>query len=629
VQIGPYALLEPLDRSGPGVVYRARGPEGSAAVRVLPAGVVREEDVERLRTALAAGRRVVHPGVVRVLGVGVADGQAWIARDLVAGPSLAARVERDGPLEPAAVVRLGGAVARALAALHGRGLLHLRVTPASVVFDAGGRPLLADVGLARLLGSPAGPAADDEGLAPELRAGGPGAAPGPAADVFGLGVTLYVALTGRPPAADGAPRPPSTVRPGVDAALEAIVLRCLRPEPGARFATAAGLARALEGWSEARATGGRPVLVLATTLVAAAVLAGVVAVGSGRGDGARPAAPARSSAPRGGARAGATPRAGESSPGPPARGGADAPAPDPDDELARAAELLATGRLAAARALLDARLAVDPGDAAALRLRGRAAFAAGDLEAALADLEAAFEAGAPSADGWHELAAWRAYRGELVAAADACERALDLDPEHLPALVLLESLQAELEAAAGEVAALEAAAAEEPESPERWLELARAARVAGDVEAAVAAAGRATTLDPASGQAWRALGEALAAARVAEEADRAYGRAVALDPRDAEALAGRGAVRIRLERPVDAVVDTTRALEVAPEHAEALLHRAIARYQLGDLPGARVDAVRLAAAAPDHPWARQLLALVGVGVDDDGAGDDDGAAPPR
>lgn len=107
--------------------------------------------------------------------------------------SLRDRVVRSGPLPPAEVAEIGHLLAATLAELHGKGLAHLDVTPGNVLFQDG-RPLLSDFGLCA--DSQAGQ--DDEQLAnwehaaPELWKNEPSAF----SDVYGLGSTLFYALTG-------------------------------------------------------------------------------------------------------------------------------------------------------------------------------------------------------------------------------------------------------------------------------------------------------------------------------------------------------------------------------------------------------------------------------------------------
>jgi serine/threonine-protein kinase len=139
-----------------------------------------------------------------------------------------------------------------------------------VLLAGDGRPLLTDFGLARLMDCDSGWTQSGAVLgtpsymAPE-QAAGKNREVGPATDVHALGALLYRCLTGRPPFQGETlletldhirfrePVPPSVLRPGLPAALGDICLRCLRKEPGARYASARSLADDLRRAAPARA----------------------------------------------------------------------------------------------------------------------------------------------------------------------------------------------------------------------------------------------------------------------------------------------------------------------------------------------------------------------------------------
>ena len=142
------------------------------------------------------------------------------------------------------MVTLAGPLAQALAAAHARGAVHGDVTPANVLFAADGRPLLADLGLARAAGEAGlGVAGTPEYLDPTVAAGG---TPTPAGDVHGLAGCCYHALTGRPPfegpsaaatlavAAEGRHVPLAALAPDVPTALTALVEQGLHVDPERR-----------------------------------------------------------------------------------------------------------------------------------------------------------------------------------------------------------------------------------------------------------------------------------------------------------------------------------------------------------------------------------------------------------
>jgi serine/threonine-protein kinase len=189
---------------------------------------------------------------------GEEDGRLYIVFDLVAGETVARRLER-GPLSPAAAIRIGIAAAEALGHAHSRGVIHRDVSSANLVLADDGRVVLLDFGLAlagnlsRVTSSGAAIGTIDY-VPPEVARGGDAV---PAGDLFGLGVVLYEALTGRLPFARGRvedtlraivhepPVPPRTLRAEIPPALEAAVLRALAKDPARRFATGEEFAAAL------------------------------------------------------------------------------------------------------------------------------------------------------------------------------------------------------------------------------------------------------------------------------------------------------------------------------------------------------------------------------------------------
>ncbi len=168
-------------------------------------------------------------------------------------------------------------MARALDFPHQRGVLHRDLKPSNILIDERGNPRLTDFGLAKLTNREAGGltlAAAVLGtpgyLAPEQAAGSE-AEVTTAADVYGLGGTLYELLTGRPPfvgstalttmmmAIDRPPTPPRQINPAVHRDLETIALRCLEKAPQRRYHSAEAVADELERFTRGEPIEARPV----------------------------------------------------------------------------------------------------------------------------------------------------------------------------------------------------------------------------------------------------------------------------------------------------------------------------------------------------------------------------------
>jgi hypothetical protein len=200
VVAGRYRLLGLLGSGGMAEVYLARDllVDRDVAVKVFaakaaPADQVRLDREAQVLSSLSA------PGVVAVYDTGSHQGRPFYVMQAIGGGTLRARMY--GPLEPEFVARVGCQVARTLAHVHSRGVVHRDVKPSNVLLDdERGQAYLADFGLAlqahatRLTGS--GFLVGTAGyLAPEqlrgVEVGGP-------ADVYGLGLVLLECLTGRP-----------------------------------------------------------------------------------------------------------------------------------------------------------------------------------------------------------------------------------------------------------------------------------------------------------------------------------------------------------------------------------------------------------------------------------------------
>ena len=212
------------------------------------------ETNNRLRREAALLATVQHEHVVRLRSVVPTDEGLVLVLDYAEGGSLASLLVARGSLTPGEVVTIGAPLAQALADVHARGLLHSDVTPANIVFDRHGKPLLADLGVASLVGERDAPVGATPGYAdPSLAAGG-GAATA-AADVHGLAAVCFTALAGVTPYRDaqsdgrfaGGPASAAALGPLVPsapAALIAAIEAALHPDPRAR-PDAAGFGRAL------------------------------------------------------------------------------------------------------------------------------------------------------------------------------------------------------------------------------------------------------------------------------------------------------------------------------------------------------------------------------------------------
>ena len=257
---GSYLLLEKLGEGAAATVWRAKSGRSEVALKLFDAGSMSvAESRERFFREARVGGEISHPNVVKIRDSGqLPDGRCYLAMELVKGRSLASALAA-GKLAPARAAAIGRDVAEALAALHDAGVIHRDVKPDNVMLRDDGVAVLTDLGLARstlfrtmtrhdvAVGTLAY-------MSPEQCIGRPLEG---ATDLWSLGATLYEMVTGRRPFVaehelelvyvihNVDPEPPSKLAPGVPAALETAILRCLERAPERRYASAKALADAL------------------------------------------------------------------------------------------------------------------------------------------------------------------------------------------------------------------------------------------------------------------------------------------------------------------------------------------------------------------------------------------------
>jgi hypothetical protein len=228
-----YELLGVLGTGASGRVWRGRrlGSDAGAPVEQVALKIVRGAGQAERELALLRGIRHQHVVGLRD-GVALADGSLALVLDLVDGGTLAQLVAARGHLRPGEVVTVVAPLAETLAELHAAGIQHGDLAPGNVLFDADGRPLLADLGTVRITGEARDEQFGTPGYVdPMVVAGG---SPGPASDVYGLGALAWFALTGRTPPGALLREPLDTVVPGLPAGLVAAVEAALDPDPARR-----------------------------------------------------------------------------------------------------------------------------------------------------------------------------------------------------------------------------------------------------------------------------------------------------------------------------------------------------------------------------------------------------------
>jgi tRNA A-37 threonylcarbamoyl transferase component Bud32 len=262
VSWGRFTLVEVIGRGRFGTVYRALDPTlqipvALKIIRPRPGAVF---DYSRALQEAQRLARIRHPDVVRVFAAERVGDEVGVSMELVEGRTLDAIVRERGPFSAREAAGIGLDLCRALAAVHGAGLLHGDIKAHNVMRADGGRTMLMDFGAGRDLNvAPITPGGDFAGtpiyLAPEVFAG---ANRTPASDIYSLGVLLYFLVTGSYPLEGGTKtemhklheqrgprRPLRDARPDLPDDFIRTVERSLADDPRQRFASAGALESAL------------------------------------------------------------------------------------------------------------------------------------------------------------------------------------------------------------------------------------------------------------------------------------------------------------------------------------------------------------------------------------------------
>jgi len=254
---GQLEIHEKLGEGAFGEVFRGWDAtlEREVAVKFLRAGAADAGHVIQEGRHLA---RIRHPGVVTVHGAEEHDGRVGIWMEHVQGRTLEDLLQEGGPFAPAEAIRIGIDLCRALAAVHGAGLVHRDVKTRNVVREDTGRIVLMDFGAgfdARSLGGDAqGLSGTPIYLAPEVLSGEPAS---PRSDLYGLGVLLYRLVSGGYPTVGaslealrqahdrGEVQRLSQARADLPRPFVGVVERALASEPTRRWASAEQMEAAL------------------------------------------------------------------------------------------------------------------------------------------------------------------------------------------------------------------------------------------------------------------------------------------------------------------------------------------------------------------------------------------------
>jgi serine/threonine protein kinase/tetratricopeptide (TPR) repeat protein len=291
-QFGPrYHLIRLLGIGGMGAVYQAWDAELGVAVALkvirpeIAADQVAAAEIERrFKRELLLARKVTHKNVVRIHDLGEIDGIKYITMPYLDGSDLASILKEETKLQLPRALRIARGIVAGLLPAHEAGVVHRDLKPANIMVGPDNEPTIMDFGIARSSGGPGKGSATEDGarssglsqwaalaagntmagtvvgtveyMAPEQAKAQPVDQRG---DIYAFGLMFYDMLIGgrRSQRAESAiaelqgrmgqaPPAPRTVDATVPVAIDAIISRCLEPDPAKRFQTTAELQAALE-----------------------------------------------------------------------------------------------------------------------------------------------------------------------------------------------------------------------------------------------------------------------------------------------------------------------------------------------------------------------------------------------
>ncbi len=269
-----YHIIRLLGTGGMGSVYQAWDKELEVAVAIK---VIRPEAVadqtaakeieKRFKRELLLARQVTHRNVVRIHDFGEVEGVKYITMPYVQGSDLASLLAREGRMAVPRALSIARQVASGLVAAHEANVVHRDLKPANIMVDADDHALIMDFGIARSTAGETGFTMTGAGavigtlayMAPEQAKG---EVVDQRADVYAFGLILRDMLLGNRSGGSqtefaelvsrmkDSPRPMRAHDATIPELLDALVTRCLQPEPSARYQTSAELLKDIERVAE-------------------------------------------------------------------------------------------------------------------------------------------------------------------------------------------------------------------------------------------------------------------------------------------------------------------------------------------------------------------------------------------
>lgn len=271
--LGPFQILSHLGSGGMGKVYLARDSRNRqlVALKILPPKRLLEDEklLTRFRREMEMSKLLSHPHLAQSFEAGCAQNVHYIAMEFIPGKSLFHLVAEEGPLKVPRAARLFAEAASGLEHAHQKGLIHRDLKPSNIMITPHDHAKVLDLGFAIIQGEDHEDRAIIGGqgyvvgtmdyIAPEQALDS--AHVDPRSDLYGLGCTLYFALTGSPPFPGGntldkihchrtkEPMAIEFLNANVAPEFIGVVQKMMAKRPEDRYASAAQLRQSLLAWT--------------------------------------------------------------------------------------------------------------------------------------------------------------------------------------------------------------------------------------------------------------------------------------------------------------------------------------------------------------------------------------------
>lgn len=253
--IGNYDLIEKIAEGGMGAVYKAKQRQSGhiVAIKIVPPDTAKNQVLlKRFEMEFRAASVLDHPNIVKALDYN-GIGTPFLVMEYVDGESLGQKVEREGAIPERDAVRIIAQVCDGLHKAHKQSLIHRDVKPDNVLLTSSGVAKLTDMGLVKDVDAELNLTRTGRGLgtphfmAPEQFRNAKNA--DVKCDIYSLGATLYMMLTGHVPFAKTNPLDcwmkkvkndfpaPRKLNPKISERVDWAVRRAMSADPTQRPAT--------------------------------------------------------------------------------------------------------------------------------------------------------------------------------------------------------------------------------------------------------------------------------------------------------------------------------------------------------------------------------------------------------